>query len=71
MPDHFDPLFDTSDRGLAETFGRRAVRLMALGHDPFQAARLAFSFAFKVRPSLRDLADRPRLTLAASDGERV
>lgn len=63
MPDRFDPLFDVSDRGLAETFGRRTVRLMQLGHDPFQAARLAFSFAFKVKPSLRDLSLVPRLTL--------
>lgn len=52
-PEATDRLFDTTPRALAERFGERTRQMMRDGRDPFCAARLAFSFAFKVRPVLR------------------
>ena len=42
-----DGLYDTTPSHLAMLFGRRTVQMMRDGRDPFQAARLAFSFAEK------------------------
>ena len=52
-PDASDALFDTSPTHLAEVFGRRTIELMRTGRDPFTAARLAATFAFRAKPSLR------------------
>jgi hypothetical protein len=40
-----DGLFDTSAKHLAEVFGRRTLEMMRTGRDPYQAARLAATFA--------------------------
>ena len=38
---------------LAEVFGRRTRDLIRTGRDPYEAARLACSYAFKADPRLR------------------
>jgi hypothetical protein len=38
---------------LAEIFGEKTVEAMRAGRDPWQAARMAASFAFLARPELR------------------
>lgn len=55
--------FDARPLALSARFGTRARQLMADGRDPYVAARLAASFAFRHDPSLRDPASPP-LTLA-------
>lgn len=47
-PEATDALFDVSPEHLAEVFGRRTVQMIRDGRDPFQAARLAASFAQQV-----------------------
>lgn len=49
-----DALFDTSNGALAARFGARVCELMRQRRDVRQAARLAFSYAFLVRPDLRE-----------------
>lgn len=47
-PEPTDPLYDVSSEGLAKVFGRRALEMMRGGRDPYEAARLAFTFAARV-----------------------
>jgi hypothetical protein len=51
-PDATDGLFDTSAVHLAEVFGRRTKDAIRAGRDPYEAARMAFSYAFKASPFL-------------------
>jgi hypothetical protein len=53
-----DRLFDPAPEHLATLFGARARELMLTGRDPFEAARLAASFAFQARPELRLVTKR-------------
>jgi hypothetical protein len=43
-----DKLFDCSSAHLAVVFGRRTIEMIRDGRDPFEAARLAGSFAQRV-----------------------
>lgn len=52
-PESTDALFDVSPEALARRMGERAQQLMRDGRDPFVAARLAASYAFKAQPALR------------------
>lgn len=52
-PEATDQLFNTSPAHLAAVFGQRTVQMIRDGRDPYQAARLAGSFAE------RALAERP------------
>ena len=47
-PAETDPLWDTSNEGLARVFGRRTLEQIRQGRDPYEAARLAFTFAARV-----------------------
>jgi hypothetical protein len=50
-PESTDALFDTSPRAMAARFGELAVCRIRAGRDPYEAARLAASYA---REALRE-----------------
>jgi len=62
--DETDALFRTDPLSLSRRFAQRAIRLMREGRDPYQAARLAGTYAFMADPSLR--LEAPRSDLAAT-----
>lgn len=45
--DATDALFDTSPRAMAQRFGELAVCRIHAGRDPYEAARLAGSYAWE------------------------
>lgn len=49
-----DALFDTSPAAMASRFGEKAIRLVRDGLPVAGTARLAASYAFLVRPDLRE-----------------
>lgn len=51
--DETDVLFDTSPRALAARFGRRTIEHIHQQRDPYEAARMAASWAFLAEPSWR------------------
>lgn len=53
-----DKLFDTTPSHLAQVFGAKTVRLIREGRDPYEAARLAGSFAEKVLAERRNVIGR-------------
>lgn len=48
-----DALFDTSPQGMAIRFGLRAIEAIRSGAYAGGFARMAFSYAFLVNPTLR------------------
>lgn len=53
QPEATDGLYDTTPTALAAVFGRRTREMIRTDRDPYEAARLAASFAFKAKPVLR------------------